>query len=137
MALLQWKDRYSLGIEAIDHEHKGLIDLINRLHGELMKDVSGEATEAFFGDLLMHISAHFALEERIMLDRKYDQFPDHKKDHERLLDDLRDIMDNALAGDGPEVDADALAKCLDDWFSRHFETHDARFHGTLHPKTGH
>lgn len=136
MALLQWKDRYSLGIEAVDHEHKGLIDLINRLHGELMKDVSGEATEAFFGDLLMHISAHFALEERIMLDRKYDQFPDHKKDHERLLDDLRDIMDNALAEDGPDVGADALAKCLDDWFSRHFETHDARFHGALHPKTG-
>lgn len=136
MALLQWKDRYSLGIEAVDHEHKDLINLINRLHEELMKNVSGEAAEAFFGDLLMHISAHFALEERIMLDRKYEYFSDHKKDHERLLDDLRDIMDNAISDDGASADAETLAKCLDEWFSRHFETHDARFHGVLHPKPG-
>ena len=41
MALLQWKDHYSVGIDAVDHEHKELIDLINRLHDELT--TSGEA----------------------------------------------------------------------------------------------
>jgi len=32
MALLRWKDEYGVGIEAVDYEHKELIDLINRLH---------------------------------------------------------------------------------------------------------
>ncbi len=32
MPLLQWKHRYSVGIEAVDHEHRELIDLINTLH---------------------------------------------------------------------------------------------------------
>ena len=35
MQLLQWKDEYSVGIDAVDYEHKELIDLINRLHEEL------------------------------------------------------------------------------------------------------
>jgi hypothetical protein len=51
MALLQWKDRYSVGIEAVDHEHKELIGLINRLHDEWVKGGSRGSVEAFFGDL--------------------------------------------------------------------------------------
>jgi hemerythrin len=32
MGLLKWEKRYSVGIEAVDHEHRELVDLINRLH---------------------------------------------------------------------------------------------------------
>ena len=35
MVFLRWKDEFSVGIEAVDHEHKELIDLINRLHEQL------------------------------------------------------------------------------------------------------
>ena len=42
MALLQWKDRYSVGIAAVDHEHKELIGLINRLYDEWVQgDLAG------------------------------------------------------------------------------------------------
>ena len=128
MALLQWKDQYSVGIEAVDHEHKELIALINRLHDELT--VSGEklSIEAFFGDLFKGISAHFALEERFMRERRYDQLIQHKADHERLLDEIRDIMDDF---EQHEVASADLGTRLDAWFSRHLETHDARLHKAL------
>ena len=133
MALLQWKDHYSVGIEAVDHEHKELIDLINRLHDELTAKGTVSSAEAFFGDLFMGISAHFALEERFMREHRYDQFPQHKADHERLLDEIRDIMDEVAAED--KIDSAKLSTRLDAWFSRHFETHDARLHKALgsHP----
>ncbi len=133
MALLQWKDEYSVGIEAVDHEHKELIDLINRLHDELSSKSADSPVEAFFGDLLRGISAHFALEERFMREHKYDQLAQHKSDHERLLDDLRDIMDEAIDDESPNFRD--LSSRLDAWFSRHFETHDARLHKALgsHP----
>ena len=35
MTLLRWKDEYSVVIEAVDHEHRELIDLINVLHERL------------------------------------------------------------------------------------------------------
>src|SRR5262245_39423617 len=126
MALLRWKPEYSIGIEAVDHEHKELIDLINRLHGELAAKDAKSSAEAFFGDLYKAISAHFALEERFMREHAYDQFKLHKDDHERLLDEIRDIMDE-FSGDQAAADAE-LAGRLQAWFSRHFETHDASLH---------
>lgn len=133
MALLQWKDRYSVGIEAVDHEHRELIDLINRLHDEVMTTRSQETIEAFFGDLFRGISAHFALEERFMREHRYDRLPQHKADHERLLDEIRDIMEEARKSD--HINQSVLAARLDAWFSRHFESHDAALHKALgnHP----
>ncbi len=125
MALLRWKDHYSVGIEGIDHEHKDLIELINRLHDQLSAS-EPLAASTFFGDLIKAISAHFALEERFMRERGYDQLPQHKEDHERLLDEILCLIDEF---DGEDMaDHEDLAARLNAWLSRHFETHDARLH---------
>ena len=133
MALLMWKDEYSVGIDAVDHEHRELIDLINRLHDELSAKNAKLTVPGFFGDLLAGISAHFALEERFMREHHYDRFTQHKADHERLLDEIREIMDAFELSE--EVDSAELGMGLDAWFSRHFESHDARLHRALgmHP----
>ena len=128
MSLLHWEKRYSVGIGAVDHEHQELIKLINRLYDEATSQGSREAVIDFFGDLFKAISAHFALEERFMREHGYDQFIQHKSDHERLLDEIRDMMDDF---EQHEVASADLGTRLDAWFSRHFETHDARLHKAL------
>jgi hemerythrin-like metal-binding protein len=129
MGLLHWEKRYSVGIEAVDHEHRELVDLINRLYDEARTRGSKVAVLGFFGDLFKAISAHFALEERFMGERGYDQFAQHKNDHERLLDEIRDIMEDYETTD--VFDEGLLAQRIDAWFSRHFESHDARLHNRL------
>ena len=129
MTLLAWRDDFRIGIEEVDHEHHELIDLINELHAALGGSRSGERVEGFLGEILSSISAHFALEEKIMRARRYDAFADHKADHERLLDDLRDLMDEHAGG--AVLDDDAFAARLAEWFSAHFRTQDARLHKFL------
>lgn len=129
MGLLHWDDRYSVGIAAVDHEHQELIELINRLHAEATARRSKDAVVRFFGDLFKAISAHFALEERFMRERGYDHLTQHKNDHERLLDEIRDVMEDYEASS--RFDDRLLADALDAWFSRHFESHDARLHKAL------
>jgi len=129
MGLLQWEKRYSVGIEAVDHEHRELVDLINQLHDKATVQGSKVAVLGFFGDLYKAISAHFALEERFMREKRYDQLPQHKSDHERLLDEIRDIMEDYEVND--LFDEKLLAQRIDAWFSRHFESHDARLHRAL------
>lgn len=129
MGLLHWEERYSVGIEAVDHEHRELVDLVNRLYEAARARGSKVAVLGFFGDLFKAISAHFALEERVMRERGYDQLMHHKNDHERLLDEIRDIMEDYEMTD--LFDEQLLAQWLDTWFSRHFETHDARLHHAL------
>ena len=134
MGLLHWEKRYSVGIEAVDHEHRELVELINRLHEQAKAQGSKVAVLGFFGDLYKAISAHFALEERFMRERGYDQFGQHKTDHERLLDEILTIMDDFENDEA--ANRATLAARLDAWFSRHFETHDARLHKALgaHPE---
>ena len=66
-----------------------------------------------------------------MREHRYDQLAQHKVDHEQLLDEIRDIMDDFDDHDQP--DSAGLARRLDSWFSRHFETHDSRLHKALGP----
>ena len=129
MALLEWKDEFAVGIEPVDFEHRELIALINALHANLSAPESALTVSEFLGEIYAKIAAHFALEERVMRERGYDQYADHKADHERLLDDIRDIMDDyELRG---AFDEETLATQLRDWFATHFSTKDARLHKHL------
>ena len=130
MALVEWKAEYKIGIPAVDYEHRGLIDLINNLHGDLSSKPEKAEVLACLGEIYARISAHFALEERVMRERRYDQYAEHKEDHERLLDEIRDIMDCCEAENEFEY-APALSRELGDWFALHFRTKDARLHKAL------
>ena len=124
--LLAWKPDYALGIPAVDHEHRELFDLVNDLHASLFESDSEATVMDFLGELFSKISSHFALEEKLMRDGRYADFPAHKADHERLLDEIRDLMDDYE--DGGHVDLDRFAAELERWFSLHFSTHDAALH---------
>lgn len=64
MALIQWRDEYSVGVADVDHEHQQLIALINALAEDLERGYTKESLEAFLGEIHAKISAHFALEDR-------------------------------------------------------------------------
>lgn len=126
MNLLEWRPEFSTGIKSVDHEHQELIDLINDTLESIRAHDSADNIQASLSEIYVHISSHFALEERIMRQRKYDRYQQHKADHEKLLDDIRDIMDYHI--DHGEFDEQYLADRLSDWFAKHFRTEDARLH---------
>jgi len=129
MALLEWKDEYATGIEEVDDEHRDLIAVINRLHELLLADDARLTVPAFFERLLSGVSAHFALEERIMSESGYTDLAAHQEDHDRLLAEIRDLVE--AFGQAEEVDSVDLALRLEPWFTQHFATHDLRLHTTL------
>ncbi|MDJ0929386.1 MAG: bacteriohemerythrin [Gammaproteobacteria bacterium] len=129
MSLIEWKDSFSVGVPAVDHEHRELIALINRVHDNLVSGGSRDDVRQFVAELSARISAHFALEERIMREARYDQYKEHKQDHEALLDEIAEIADD-IHTDAAAL-GDRLSTRLEAWFSEHFRTHDARLHRRL------
>jgi len=128
MSLIDWRKEFSLGVPSVDHEHREMIELINRLFETLYQPGSAQASADFLGEIYARIAAHFALEERLMRAQGYDDYPAHKADHERLLDDLRDIMDHQ---EDTGFEPAELSRRMSDWFTTHFKTHDARLHHQL------
>jgi len=126
MSLIEWKEEFSVGVGAVDLEHRDLIELINDLHALMGTGATDEKVIETLGEIFAQISAHFALEERFMRETRYEAYPAHKADHEALLDELRDIMDR-VEDDG-SFDEARLSRELESWFSDHFRTHDAKLH---------
>lgn len=130
MLLIEWRKEFETGIAEVDHEHQELVGLINDLHAKIGVGTDKDSISAFLGEVFAKISAHFALEETVMRKHKYDEYIAHKEEHEKLLDDLRDIMD-AYDAEAATDYGDALSGVVKDWFANHFKTKDARLHRKL------
>ena len=128
MALIEWREEFRVGVPEVDHEHEELIRVINELYAVTRQSNERESVIDFLGEIYARISAHFALEEKVMQERHYDQYSEHKADHERLLDGIREIMDDFELGAYGRDYGSALTDHLRTWFTEHFRTHDARLH---------
>ena len=129
MSFLEWKPEYSVGHAAVDNEHREMIATINSVFAQLGASGGDAATARRLEDVFAVVAAHFESEERIMQDAAYDEYEDHKEDHDSLLCRIRDLLDARPAD--PQAEVSAIGACLSDWMSRHFATFDARLHGKL------
>lgn len=127
--LIEWREDFRIGLPEVDQEHRELIGSINRLHRELVIGASTARVTGALGDIHAAISSHFALEEKDMQALRYDEFEAHKGEHERLLDDILDILDEVTASG--RYDPQVLSARLAEWFTGHFRTFDARLHRWL------
>ncbi|MEI6986795.1 MAG: hemerythrin domain-containing protein [Rhodospirillaceae bacterium] len=136
MTIIEWRSEFSVGIASVDYEHQILIALINELH-EILVPASaggspghGDCCSGALARVHASVSAHFALEETVMRDRRYPGLDGHKADHELLLNDIRDIMESYERGNY-EDSRTQLADRVSAWFSHHFRTFDAPLHAIL------
>ena len=132
MPLVEWRQEFCTGLPEVDHEYRELIELVNQVHARLGERPGEQAASEVLGEIHACIAAHFALEEKVMREAHFDRFEAHKEDHERLLDEIRDIMD-AYEG-RPQLEGHArfdqatFGARLGARFTAHFESEDARPH---------
>lgn len=131
MPLLQWTDEYEIGIHSVDYEHFALIDVINLLGTRLDPKHGAAEIRKTLGQICKLVAAHFANEESIMRDLHYDRYAEHKADHDRLLEEIREIS-NGVADD-PDADCRIqLGERVGCWFGRHFASFDARLNALVY-----
>jgi hemerythrin-like metal-binding protein len=126
MALLEWRKEYCTGIKGVDYEHESLIHQINAVYALITDGAERDLVIDSLGEIYGSISAHFALEEQMMIRHGYVDYQQHKADHDRLLDEIRDITEEFEATE--QLDDAAFTRKLTDWFKLHFQTHDASLH---------
>jgi len=127
MGPIEWQDAFNLGIESVDREHRELLRLVNELLVAIQDEGSIDRVLRTLGEISVQLAAHFAVEESVMRDSRYKAYAEHKEDHEILLDELSDLMDEIKVDH--EYDETRLTQDLMRWFSEHFRVHDAKLHG--------
>jgi len=131
--LFKWNDSFLIGIEELDHEHKVLIDDINKLHEELARQDKKPEIEKCLGDIYARMQAHFALEEHVMKEHEYAFFEEHKREHERLLDIYTEYMVQLLNDNGVSS-TNPVEALLEHWVIVHITTSDKKMSLMLQEK---
>ncbi len=129
---ITWKDEYSVGIEAMDNDHKKLLDLINQLQTAVHYYTSKEFEQKALDELIDYTKTHFAREEQLMADNDYPDLEAHKLQHQQFIDKVDHLL-NEYQKDSDDTIVDAL-NFLKNWLVKHINGTDRGYANTLNEK---
>lgn len=122
MSLFTWADSYSVGVSAIDNQHKQLVVLLNELHDAMGRGGGNEAIDGILDRLVQYTKLHFADEERLMARAAYPKLASHKQIHEELTAEACRLQAAFRAGRmGISIE---VLKFLRDWLQQHINGSD-------------
>jgi hemerythrin len=88
MAGLKWEDKFTVGIKAIDDDHKKLIQLMVDLWDSIEMGKGRTIIVDVLQKLLDYTRTHFTDEEKIMIANNYPDYDQHKTDHDRFVNEV-------------------------------------------------
>ncbi|MBF0167047.1 MAG: bacteriohemerythrin [Alphaproteobacteria bacterium] len=125
MALLPWHDSFSVGVRALDDDHRHWVDILNQLHEARQKGKDKEYIDKSIDELLSHIRQHFQREEGIMSQAGYPGFGHHKEMHEHSLAEITSLAERHK-NFGDKVDPKHILEFVKNFFVNHVSTEDLR-----------
>ena len=114
----EWKDRFSVGIPELDAQHRGLLDLINKI-GELA-DARGTVNSSAFGalnEMIRYADNHFRTEEGYLQRYGYPGYSEQKKEHEAFVERAFSMAQDLEKESG--LSLGAIIFYLEDWYVDH------------------
>jgi hemerythrin len=121
---LKWSDQLCIGVAPLDEGHKELVDLYNRIAWACENDPDKNTVCERLLSFVIYAKHHFKEEEAYMLSIHYNDYVQHKSEHDRVLQDAEDFIDN-LSGSMAMLDGQAIVKYFKYWLLRHILTRDA------------
>ncbi len=114
-----WGTKYETGIEVVDAQHRGLVDLINRLGAVHRESAPAQMREQVLDELAAYARDHFATEQRLMHDAGLDQdyVRDHLGAHANFVKQLG--LMRACLHNSPKTLLPGLQRYLITWLAEH------------------
>ncbi len=123
MVTIKWSSKYEIGHPEIDAQHQIFVKIIQKLIAA--KDSNGDKhlIESLFAELLKYAEFHFCSEENIMIENNYPQYIEHRKEHERVLSELRNRL---FSLQYEYIDFANLESFIIEWFTKHTLSEDVK-----------
>lgn len=126
MSFIEWDDKYSVNISAIDDQHKKFMSIINELHDALMIDQHPkQVIERIMNELVDYTDYHFKTEEDLFEKYNYSGKEAHKQLHDKLRNQVYKLRDD-FAANRVEIDLSVLS-FLTEWLVEHILGSDMEY----------
>ena len=120
-----WSEDFSVGCEALDEQHKKIVELINILIVHHNASVHSETIAYVINELMLYSLHHLEYEEKLLEELQYPEFPQHKEDHSKYKGKVVDIV-LKVSKDNKETPVELL-EFLQEWWSNHILKEDMAY----------
>ena len=124
---MEWSEKFNLGIDVIDNQHRQILDYINALE-KIRATGAREQIKDVFDDLIDYTQSHFSFEENLLAQVNYQFLPSHRSIHELFVKRLKDCRQRFDNGESVEDD---LHRLLSKWLINHIQHDDADYVGAV------
>lgn len=134
--LFKWRDSYSCNIGPIDKQHKKLFELGSQLYSIIdSKDREDNYDKIILlvNELKDYTIKHFRFEEILMEENQYPLYTDHKEQHERFIEKLREIEGSDIDSRQEKTLKDMLV-FIADWIEGHILKSDMKYREYLNER---
>ena len=121
-----WDDRYSIGVESVDEQHKGLFDLTNDLYDACQGSYAAaiENFKEVLQKAVSYVLEHFNNEENIMKKTNDPNYEAHQAEHGLFVKNV--MKEAASLGGGDDEAPELFVNFLRDWISNHVTVTDIK-----------
>lgn len=129
---LIWDDDLSVGIEAMDSDHKNLLNLINNLRASVLCN-TGEAFERQnLDDLVAYTREHLKREEDLLREHGFPDYEGHKAQHDQMISYVESYV-RKYNDQGRKI-LPEIASYLTLWLTGHIKVTDKKYSAFLNEK---
>ena len=116
----------SVGVAALDDEHKRLVAMFNDLRVAIENNKEPEVLKSILKDMIVYTATHFKHEEEMFARTGYPDAAAHIKEHKELSKRVMDIKAKSRFGITPEL-AREIFGFLQFWLATHVLKTDMKF----------
>jgi len=118
---LVWNEKFKVGIDLIDDDHKQLISLLDQSRKITAKQSSNVMMNKVLNELVSYTKIHFKREEALMQACEYPDAERHIKIHEALIEQIENMHKQLVQG---QLSRTKLIIFLTEWLVGHIGSKD-------------
>jgi hemerythrin len=81
----EWDEKMSVGVKAMDDDHKALVGLLNEMSEALDSEQERKVLGAVLERMIQYTKDHLAREERLLAEHGYPDCTEHHKGHDLMI----------------------------------------------------
>ena len=132
MAIFEWNESLSVGVAAMDNQHKRLYAVMNELFLAMSQGKGQDVLEKVTDELVNYTRTHFTAEERLLTTHGYPGLAAQKTSLEEFTH--RVTQTAAPLRQGRAVMTVSVSSFLRDWLTKHIQGSDKQYGPFLNGK---
>jgi hemerythrin len=132
MPLMNWSDDLSVHVKKVDDQHMRLFHLLNKFHDAMKLGKAKDIMADTLSELVDYTCYHFTTEERLFKVYGYPEINEHKREHDALSKQARDLRERFTLGE--PILTSITMSFLKNWLNQHIVGSDKKYSAFLNAK---